>query len=144
MKRSLIVFSFLVLIMATAIAQTKSITLEDIWSRATFRPSGISSIRSMQDGEHYCVLTRSGIEQYSYKTGEKVSVLCAFNDPMRKKARPMPPVESYEFSQDEQKILLSTGFEPIYRHSGVSDYYVYNVADGSMQKISQEGNLSLF
>ena len=60
-----------------ASAQTKKITLEDIWSRATFRPSGISSIRSMQDGEHYCVLTRTGIEKYSYKTGEKVAANCA-------------------------------------------------------------------
>ncbi len=124
-------------------AQTKKITLEDIWMRATFRPSGISSIRSMQDGEHYCVLTRSGIEKYSYKTGEKVGVVCAFNDPMRKKARPMPPVESYEFSADEQKILLSAEFEPIYRHSGVSSYYIYNVADGSMECITQEGKQRL-
>jgi dipeptidyl-peptidase-4 len=124
-------------------AQTKQITLEDIWSKATFRPQGISSIRSMQDGEHYCVLTRTGIEKYSYKTGEKVDVVCAFSDPMRKKVKPMPPVESYEFSQDEQKILLSAEFEPIYRRSGVSSYYIYNVADGSLEKISHSGKQRL-
>lgn len=126
-----------------AAAQTKQITLEDIWTRSTFRPQGISSIRSMQDGEHYCVLTRSGIEKYSYRTGEKVGVLCAFNDPLRKSAKPMPPVESYLFSADEQKILLSTEFEPIYRHSGVSNYYLYNVSDGSLQKISHSGKQRL-
>ena len=124
-------------------AQPKRITLDDIWSRATFRPSGISSIRSMQDGEHYCVLTRSGIEKYSYKTGEKVGVVCAFVDPMRKSVKPMPPIESYEFSQDEQKILLSAEFEPLYRHSGVSTYYVYNVAEGTMQRITMEGKQRL-
>ena len=124
-------------------AQPKRITLDDIWSRATFRPSGISSIRSMQDGEHYCVLTRSGIEKYSYKTGEKVGVVCAFKDPMRKTVKPIPPIESYEFSQDEQKILLSAEFEPIYRHSGVSSYYICDVADGSIRRISQEGKQRL-
>ena len=124
-------------------AQPKRITLDDIWSRATFRPSGISSIRSMKDGEHYCVLTRSGIEKYSYKTGEKVGVVCAFSDPMRKKVKPMPPIESYEFSADEQKILLSAEFEPLYRHSGVSSYYVYTVADGTMQRITMEGKQRL-
>lgn len=124
-------------------AQTKKITLEDIWMRSTFRPNGISSIRSMQDGEHYCVLTRSGIEKYSYKTGEKVGVVCAFSDPMRKKVRPMPPIESYEFSADEQKILLSAEFEPIYRHSGVSTYYIYNVADGEMECITRGGKQRL-
>ncbi len=137
---------FVLLAMAAVVgaqAQTKQITLEDIWSKATFRPMGISSIRSMQDGEHYCVLTRSGIEKYSYKTGEKVDVVCAFKDPMRKTVKPMPPVESYEFSQDEQKILLSAEFEPIYRRSGVSSYYIYNVADGSLQKVSQSGKQRL-
>ena len=97
----------------------------------------------MQDGEHYCVLTRSGIEKYNYKTGEKVGVVCAFNDPMRKKVRPIPPIESYEFSADEQKILLSAEFEPIYRHSGVSTYYIYNVADGSMECLTREGKQRL-
>ena len=125
------------------IAQTKQITLEDIWSKGTFRPQGINSIRSMNDGEHYCVLTRTGIDKYSYRTGERVGTVCSFNDPMRKQARPLPPIESYAFSGDEQKILLSAEFEPIYRHSGVSSYYVYNVADGTMECISLAGKQRL-
>ena len=128
---------------ASANAQTQQITLEDIWSKPTFRANRISTIRSMQDGEHYCVLTRSGIEKYSYKTGEKVGVICAFSDPMRRKAKPMPPIESYEFSQDEQKILLSAEFEPIYRHSGVSTYYLYTVATGDMVCLTREGKQRL-
>lgn len=128
---------------ASANAQTQQITLEDIWSKPTFRANRISTIRSMQDGEHYCVLTRSGIEKYSYKTGEKVGVICAFTDPMRRKAKPMPPIESYEFSQDEQKILLSAEFEPIYRHSGVSTYYLYTVATGDMVCLTREGKQRL-
>lgn len=130
-------------LLGSAAAQTKQITLEDIWAKGTFRPSGISSIRSMQDGEHYCVLTRTSIDKYSYRTGEREGAICSFNDPLRKSARQMPPIESYEFSADEQKILLSSGFEPLYRHSGVSDYYVYDVADGNMEKISHNGKQRL-
>ena len=85
MRKLLAVALTIATLCGTVSAQTKKITLEDIWSRSTFRPSGISTIRSMNDGEHYCVLTRSGIEKYSYKTGEKIGVMCAFNDPMRKK-----------------------------------------------------------
>ena len=143
MKKLLAVMLTLATLCGVASAQTKKITLDDIWSRSTFRPSGISSIRSMQDGEHYCVLTRSGIEKYSYKTGERVGVVCAFNDPMRKKVRPLPPIESYEFSADEEKILLSAEFEPIYRHSGVSTYYIYSVADGTMECITHDGKQRL-
>ena len=143
MKKLLVVIMTLAALCDIASAQTKKITLDDIWTYATFRPSGISSIRSMNDGEHYCVLTRSGIEKYSYKTGEKESVVCAFSDPMHKKAKPLPPIESYQFSQDEQKILLSAEFEPIYRHSGVSSYYLYNVADGHIDCLTKEGKQRL-
>ena len=143
MKKLMLTILAFAAIVGSVEAQPKRITLDDIWSRATFRPNGISSIRSMQDGEHYCVLTRSGIEKYSYKTGEKVGVVCAFKDPMRKTVKPIPPIESYEFSQDEQKILLSAEFEPIYRHSGVSSYYICDVADGSIQRISQAGKQRL-
>ncbi|MBP5541052.1 MAG: S9 family peptidase [Bacteroidales bacterium] len=142
MKRLLAVAMTMALL-GSAAAQTKQITLEDIWAKGTFRPSGISSIRSMQDGEHYCVLTRTSIDKYSYRTGEREGAICSFNDPLRKSARQMPPIESYEFSADEQKILLSSGFEPLYRHSGVSDYYVYDVADGNMEKISHNGKQRL-
>lgn len=143
MKRLILSFATVTMLLCSASAQTKQITLEDIWSKGTFRLSGISSIRSMKDGDHYCVLTRSGIDKYSYKTGEKIGSVCAFNDPMRKKAKPLPPIESYEFSSDEQKILLSAEFEPIYRHSGVSSYYVYNVADGSFDCLTHDGKQRL-
>ncbi len=125
-------------------AQTKQITLEDIWASNKFSPRGIQSIESMNDGEHYCILTRTGIEKYAYKTGELVETVCTFNGPeSAKKSKPMPPIESYAFSADEQLILLSSGFEPLYRHSGVSDYYIYNVSEKTMQKISQEGKQRL-
>lgn len=142
MKRITILISLLAAIGCMMAQPTKQITLEDIWAKGTFSPRGIQSIRSMQDGEHYCVLTRTGIEKYSYKTGEKEGMVCSFGV-QTKKAKPLPPIEGYEFSADEQKILLSSGFEPIYRHSGVSDYYIYNVADGSFTKISKEGKQRL-
>lgn len=143
MKRTTLFSPFPVLILFLAFAAitfaqpTKQITLEDIWAKGTFAPRGLQSIQSMKDGEHYCVLTRSGIERYAYKTGDKVDDVCTFS------GLSLPPVEDYEFSADEQKILLSSGFEPIYRHSGVSDYYIYNVADGKAKKISGAGKQRL-
>ena len=130
--------------LGTSLAQTKTITLEDIWQDGTFAPKGIQGIRSMRDGEHYCVLTARGIDKYSYATGEKVGTVCNFaGGAAQKKAKPLPPMESYAFSADESLILLSTGFEPIYRHSGVSDYYVYRVADQSFTLISAQGKQRL-
>ena len=141
MKRVTLLFSLIAAIGSLIAQPAKQITLDDIWAKGTFAPRGIQSIRSMQDGEHYCVLTRAGIEKYSYKTGEKESSVCLFNN--TDKARQLPPIEDYEFSADEQKILLSSGFEPIYRHSGVSDYYIYDVKDASFTKISTGGKQRL-
>ena len=145
MKKLLVLLAFAMIGGAgIASAQTRNITLEDIWTKGTFRAKGVYGIRSMQDGEHYCTMSRTGIAKYSYTTGEKVADVCLFNSPqMSKKAKPLPPMEDYEFSQDEQKILLSSGFEPIYRHSGVSDYYLYDVKEKTFTKLSVNGKQRL-
>ena len=144
--KKLIVFMTLALMAGAgaASAQKQNITLEDIWTKRTFSPKGIGALRSMADGEHYCTMSRTGIAKYSYATGEKVEDVSLFGGPdMRKKVKPLPPMESYEFSADEQKILLSSGFEPLYRHSGVSDYYIYDIKEKTFTKISNEGKQRL-
>ena len=70
MKRITLLLSLFAAMNFVAAQQAKQITLEDIWANGTFTPRRIQTIRSMQDGEHYCVLTRTGIEKFSYKTGE--------------------------------------------------------------------------
>lgn len=145
MKKLLVFMAVAMMVgMGVADAQTQNITLEDIWTKRTFSPRGIGGIRSMADGEHYLSMTRTGIAKYNYATGEKVADICLFGGPdQRKKAKPLPPMEGYEMSADEQKILLSSGFEPLYRHSGVSDYYVYDVQDKTFTKISTNGKQRL-
>ena len=145
MKKLFMYVAFATLVAGgAAMAQSNNITLEDIWTKRTFAPKGIGSIRSMADGEHYLSMSRTGIAKYSYVTGEKVEDICLFGGPgAGRHAKPLPPFESYAMSQDEQKILLSAGFEPLYRHSGVSDYYVYNVQDKTFTKISNNGKQRL-
>lgn len=137
MKKLLIIVAFAT-IAASGAAQVgkQNITLEDIWTKRTFSAQGVYGIRSMQDGEHYCTMSRTGIAKYGYKTGEKVADVCLFNGAG-------VAFEGYEFSQDEQKILLSSGFEPIYRHSGVSDYYLYDVKEKTFTKLSNNGKQRL-
>ena len=145
MKKLFMIVTFAALAAGgAATAQNHNITLEDIWTKRTFAPKGIGGIRSMADGEHYLSMTRTGISKYSYLTGEKVEDICGFSGPQeRLKAKPLPVFESYTMSQDEQKILLSSGFEPIYRHSGVSDYWIYDLKDKSFTQISKNGKQRL-
>ena len=145
MKKLIVYMAFAMMGAAgCAVAQNPDITLEDIWTKRTFSPNGIGGIRSMADGEHYLSMTRTGITKYKYATGEKVADLCVFGGPHnQKKAAPQPVFESYAMSADEQKILLSAGFEPIYRHSGVSDYWLYDIASQRFTKLSAEGKQRL-
>ena len=145
MKKLLVIMAIAMLTATGAsMAQNKNITLEDIWTKRTFAPRGVYGIRSMQDGEHYCTMSRTGIAKYKYATGEKVEDVCLFGGPnMRQKVAPLPVFENYAFSSDEQQILLSAEFEPIYRHSGVSSYYLYNIADRTFTKLSVNGKQRL-
>ena len=144
MKKSILCLLATIVFGCTHSIAQKNITLEDIWLNGTFSAKGISEIRSMNDGEHYCILKRTGIEKYAYKTGEKIEDVCLFNTPVNaKKAKPMPRIESYMFDSNEKQILLSSEFEPLYRHSGISNYYIYNIENKTLELISHNGKQRL-
>lgn len=47
---------------------------------------------------------------------------------------------SYELSDDETKILLMTAMEPIYRHSFMAEYYVWNSVTRELLPLSEKGS----
>ena len=112
----------------------KRITLDDIFRDYKFIPSGIPQIESMNNGEHFTTLIEgSRIEQYSYKTGEKTATvfdLKLLTDP------PFNRIAGYEFSGDEQKILIPANRQNIYRHSFMADYYIYERSKDSIYLLS--------
>lgn len=92
----------------------KKFTLEDFNLTYTFRTQGVSGLRSLNDGEHYTVLEDKGkkLVMYSYKTGKAVSTLLDLNDP---KYKAVQTIQDYEFSPEEDRILICTNINPIYR-----------------------------
>ena len=98
-------FSFFVCFFITSFisAQTKEITLEDIWKNGTFRLEYMDALHSMENGQQYSVLnfdraTRStSIDVYDYKTSKKVSTIVDSQD-----LNAIPYFINYTFSQDEQ------------------------------------------
>ncbi len=87
-----------------------------------FTPKNVHGIRSMADGEHYTVLEGNSIVKYSYKTGEMVSVVIDFDEFLD------VSVENYTFSADERRLLVTTGSQPIYRHSFTAIYHLFDIA----------------
>jgi len=119
----------------------KEITLEKIFKQRTFSPSMVYGIKSMNDGEHYCTIKKGNIEEFSYKTGDKVGTIVTSSkivyneDTLR--------ISSYNFSQDEKKIIFPTETEYIYRHSSKSNYFIWDIEKETLSALSKGGKQRL-
>jgi dipeptidyl-peptidase 4 len=113
--------------------EPKQITLEDIWVTGKFNPKGIRGLVSMNDGIHYIVRERDSINQYRYDNSIRVNT--TLHPGMLIPVGEENPIKysGYSFSNDEQKMLLATATESIYRHSTHSNYYVY---DRNLEKLT--------
>ena len=124
------------LITALSSAQTKEITLEAIWN-GTFRTEGMQSLHSMNNGKQYSVLNyekgSTAIDVYDYKTLSKVETLLSSSD-----LDEITYFSDYTFSKDESKLILATEIESIFRRSTLGVFYVYDIQNKSLVKISDE------
>ena len=79
--------------------------------------------------------------KYDYKTLNKVSTIVSSADLLG-----ISSFSAYSFSDDEKKIILSTEIEPIFRHSTLGIFYVYDIDAKEVIRISdakiQEPTLS--
>src|SRR5205814_8578237 len=53
--------------------------------------------------------------------------------------------DSFQWAQDSKHLVFQTNFQPIYRRSGISDFYIYSLADRSLKlatKGARTGGLS--
>ncbi|MDD4830103.1 MAG: DPP IV N-terminal domain-containing protein [Bacteroidales bacterium] len=118
------------------------ISIENIYSKGTFRQKSINEIRSMKNGDNYCVLTPKGIELYEYKTGKKLDTIVEFAllDFGENKKN---VVIDYIFSKDEKKILLAVNPEFIYRYSYYADYYIFEIETKNFYPLNTQGKQRL-
>ncbi|QGY46916.1 alpha/beta fold hydrolase [Maribellus comscasis] len=138
MKKLFILWFVFVAALTANAQQTSKITFEDIFTKGTFRARSVSGLNSMNDGDHYTTLEGRGtkIVKFSYKTGEQVDVVF---DITQVPDAPVSSFMSYEFSDDETKILLTTDIKRIYRHSYTAEYYVWNSITEELARLSEKG-----
>ena len=109
------------------------ITLEDVFKKGSFRTSGIGAIRWMNDGQYYSAREINDGEVTLVKkditTGEAVETIAASSEIGF-------PFGAYAFSSDEQKLMLPTETERIYRRSSKSVFYVYDITSKSSQQVA--------
>ena len=133
---------FLFLFITTSLqvfSQQKNITLEEIW-QGVFRTESLDRLHSLKNGKQYSVLnynrtSRSySIDVYDYQTSQKSATLFdTQNNPNIRQ------ILSYEFSEDESKLLIAVQLQSIYRHSAIGIYYVYDLKNNQTILVSENG-----
>lgn len=119
-KKNSFLFSFLC--GAFCMISAQNVSLEDaIYFK--YSPKSIEGGQSLNDGEHYTLLTRDGVSKFSYKNTEKMADLS--------KGR----YSDYSFSPDENLLLLEKSPEEIYRRSKRAKYAVKNLKTGQIEPI---------
>ena len=134
-------FMIAVFLLATPVitAQNKSITIADIWKNNTFRAERLQALHSMANGKEYAVrnldrATRvTSVDIYNYESGEKVRTAVSTAE-----IEGLNFFITYEFSPDEQKVLLSTQTKSIFRRSKLGEYYVYDLLSRKLTKVSND------
>lgn len=134
MRFSNILVLCLIAVSSVVYSQDRQITLEEIWD-GTFSQERLQSLQSLRNGEEYVVLNQengtTSIDVYEYKSGEKVRSLVSTEN-----LEEISSFSGFELSENEDKILLSTNVEKIYRRSSRAVYYVYHVSENSLTKLT--------
>lgn len=139
MKKTVLTLISLIVISITSIfAQQKEITVEDIWRTHKFAPKGVAGFDNMKSGDFYTVITRNGIEKYSFETGEKVSDILTSEMLSNASGNRLniSDIDDYQFDRSEKKLLLATQKEYIYRRSTKAFYYIYDLNENKLTLLS--------
>lgn len=137
MKRIIFLFFFLP---ALIFAQEK-ITLKDIWVDYAFYPKAAEGFNVMNDGIHYVdIETIDGkkvLTQFEIKSGKKIKELIREED-IRFNNKNLN-LETYQFSPNEDKLILHENMEHVYRRSPKANYFVYDIAGKKTTQLSEKG-----
>lgn len=147
MKKIFFALSFLTssIFLSSLSAQStasKAITVEDIWQKYAFYPAGAPGFEFLADGKQFIKTDKdaktqlTSLNTYNIGTGEKTGTLMTSNDIKG-------AWSSYDLSTDETKILYSQNEEPLYRHSSIADFFIFDTKTKSVEALSAGGKQRL-
>jgi len=122
------------LLLALPLTAQKELTNREIWASPAFTTERVGGLNSMNDGLRYTAQEEEDgspvINIYDYKSGNKTGTL------LNGKDLGGLPLEGYSFSSDEQRVMLETSVEPLYRYSYYAHHFVYDLKSKSLKAIS--------
>lgn len=119
---------FLFFFISVSLTAQEKITLEQIWS-GYFRTQQMQELQALKNSNEYTVLNRNSIDLYDFATLEKKKILFSTKD---------FSIDSYVFSEKEDKILIATNSQSIYRHSFTADYYIFDISTQKLTKFTNK------
>ena len=124
---------------AAAYAGPAPLTVEQYCDIHENAPKAIKTMTPMPDGESYLCLSADGkaIEQYSYANGKLLGTVFDVNN--IKGDLKISEFDGFEMSANGKAILLWNDREGIYRYSFRAQHYVYDIARGTLKRVSKGG-----
>jgi dipeptidyl-peptidase-4 len=137
MKHTLLMVIFWTCSCALYAQGKKEISLEDIFTKGTFKQDVVAGFRSLKDGKYYSELSKDNVlQKVSFETGKPEATLVNFKD-LRFNGKELK-VDDYTFNENESKLLLFTEGENIYRRSVLHRVYVYDFNSKKIEQVRKE------
>lgn len=116
-------------------------TYLEAFTRGDYKPKRPAEVYHMNDGKRYTVLSDDGkrIVAYEYASGKATETLFDID---KIADCPISQIDGYEFSADEERLLVCTELSKIYRRSITAAYYVYYVKRNKIEPLSDTDNVA--
>jgi len=103
-----------------------------------FKAKNVDMPRSTNDGETYTLMINNkAVVKYNYKTGATIDTVFSI---YKLKNSPIKQISGYEFSPNENKLLVYTNVKYHYRRTFKADYYVYDIKRNELTTLSDNGS----
>lgn len=116
--------------------ELKDISLEDIWVTYKFFPKSVRGMESIQNGEQYTMIKNGSLIVYDYKTGDSVTTMIQAGDLVIEGEEEPIRLSSFSMNKEENKFLIPTETESIYRHSSKSVNYLWDKQNQTLEALS--------
>jgi dipeptidyl-peptidase-4 len=133
----LIIFCF-----SNNFAQTKKLTLEDIYTNNVYRSKGVGQIRWMKDNKGYSKLEANtsvkgvDIVVYDAESGSR-KILVNANQLIPSGTDKPLSIADYIWSDDNTRLLIFTNTRKVWRQNSRGDYWVLNLGNNKLTQLGK-------
>ena len=128
-------FSVVLFLLQLAVFGQQKITVDAIY-QGMFRTQDMDELHSLKKSNQYTVLNynqeakSTQIDLFDFATLQKSATIID-----SKNHEGMPAIDSYVFDADEKMLLIACNSTPIYRHSFLADYYLYDILKKELTRL---------